>query len=118
MIRRPPRSTLFPYTTLFRSHGALEGVQHVIADADRFRNVFETESVSRHALEAEVVRLTAHGENEVIVGDWPVGGVDTLPAGIEARHFRHPELGVGLAAQDCAHRSGDLPEPQAGRGDP
>src|SRR5258708_25370754 len=29
MIRRPPRSTLFPYTTLFRSHdrfGALDGL--------------------------------------------------------------------------------------------
>src|SRR2546429_3259980 len=26
MIRRPPRSTLFPYTTLFRSKGAIEGV--------------------------------------------------------------------------------------------
>src|SRR3712207_8258584 len=25
MIRRPPRSTLFPYTTLFRSHGRREG---------------------------------------------------------------------------------------------
>src|SRR5256885_17219212 len=25
MIRRPPRSTLFPYTTLFRSHLAWEG---------------------------------------------------------------------------------------------
>src|SRR3712207_7407659 len=24
MIRRPPRSTLFPYTTLFRSNGELE----------------------------------------------------------------------------------------------
>src|SRR3712207_8087663 len=24
MIRRPPRSTLFPYTTLFRSDGAVE----------------------------------------------------------------------------------------------
>src|SRR3712207_9204472 len=24
MIRRPPRSTLFPYTTLFRSHDLLE----------------------------------------------------------------------------------------------
>src|SRR2546427_7523206 len=23
MIRRPPRSTLFPYTTLFRSHGVV-----------------------------------------------------------------------------------------------
>src|SRR3712207_8318424 len=26
MIRRPPRSTLFPYTTLFRSHG--DGAGH------------------------------------------------------------------------------------------
>src|SRR5258707_2871726 len=25
MIRRPPRSTLFPYTTLFRSHRTSEG---------------------------------------------------------------------------------------------
>src|SRR3712207_8751502 len=25
MIRRPPRSTLFPYTTLFRSHAVLSG---------------------------------------------------------------------------------------------
>src|SRR5438445_6984645 len=25
MIRRPPRSTLFPYTTLFRSHGHVSG---------------------------------------------------------------------------------------------
>src|SRR2546430_9208030 len=26
MIRRPPRSTLFPYTTLFRSEGAVLGL--------------------------------------------------------------------------------------------
>src|SRR2546426_11922979 len=26
MIRRPPRSTLFPYTTLFRSDGSLVGL--------------------------------------------------------------------------------------------
>src|SRR2546422_5347252 len=31
MIRRPPRSTLFPYTTLFRSHGT---VGHDLAAAD------------------------------------------------------------------------------------
>src|SRR2546426_9768397 len=29
MIRRPPRSTLFPYTTLFRSLGTFGGVQAV-----------------------------------------------------------------------------------------
>src|SRR3712207_6896698 len=33
MIRRPPRSTLFPYTTLFRSRG--EQAQHRIDDRER-----------------------------------------------------------------------------------
>src|SRR5690348_18221621 len=28
MIRRPPRSTLFPYTTLFRSHGETDWSAH------------------------------------------------------------------------------------------
>src|SRR3712207_8423834 len=28
MIRRPPRSTLFPYTTLFRSANAEQGLHH------------------------------------------------------------------------------------------
>src|SRR5256885_3911462 len=32
MIRRPPRSTLFPYTTLFRS---LHGVEHLMLDGER-----------------------------------------------------------------------------------
>src|SRR2546422_7907521 len=34
MIRRPPRSTLFPYTTLFRSHPLLEGA-HRSSDSGR-----------------------------------------------------------------------------------
>src|SRR3712207_8897921 len=32
MIRRPPRSTLFPYTTLFRSS---DGVEHVLRTSAR-----------------------------------------------------------------------------------
>src|SRR3712207_7848018 len=36
MIRRPPRSTLFPYTTLFRSHAAETARDRVEAhDAER-----------------------------------------------------------------------------------
>src|SRR5258708_26604070 len=38
MIRRPPRSTLFPYTTLFRSAarvvGMAGGVAHVVGDVE------------------------------------------------------------------------------------
>src|SRR3712207_4395573 len=37
MIRRPPRSTLFPYTTLFRSYWRREAV---VADLDRRRHGF------------------------------------------------------------------------------
>src|SRR5947207_7182241 len=35
MIRRPPRSTLFPYTTLFRSHPMGEGGQRQLAACAR-----------------------------------------------------------------------------------
>src|SRR5438876_3588721 len=35
MIRRPPRSTLFPYTTLFRSLDARLGADHLVALLDR-----------------------------------------------------------------------------------
>src|SRR3712207_7340134 len=45
MIRRPPRSTLFPYTTLFRSSadglpmlGAAPGVQGLYVAAGHYRN--------------------------------------------------------------------------------
>src|SRR3712207_9538174 len=30
MIRRPPRSTLFPYTTLFRSRNVIDGQQRMM----------------------------------------------------------------------------------------
>src|SRR2546422_8630882 len=42
MIRRPPRSTLFPYTTLFRSeHDRRNAVEAVPIPALRARAVFE-----------------------------------------------------------------------------
>src|SRR5258708_11086451 len=40
MIRRPPRSTLFPYTTLFRSVGPAAGVL-VVENADTFHTLAE-----------------------------------------------------------------------------
>src|SRR2546430_10124927 len=37
MIRRPPRSTLFPYTTLFRSHGRITETEVAFALAQQGR---------------------------------------------------------------------------------
>src|SRR3712207_7886858 len=45
MIRRPPRSTLFPYTTLFRSGALFTRLNHLrrpagnVAKAERFQQV-------------------------------------------------------------------------------
>src|SRR3712207_7169046 len=47
MIRRPPRSTLFPYTTLFRSEVATEVdvAQHYVDDCVRALNAGELTAV-------------------------------------------------------------------------
>src|SRR2546422_7204101 len=50
MIRRPPRSTLFPYTTLFRSHS----LEHLI-EAAQARG-YEYVIVSDHSKSATVAR--------------------------------------------------------------
>src|SRR5258707_14060448 len=41
MIRRPPRSTLFPYTTLFRSY-ALSNMPRYFPDFDQFQQTAAT----------------------------------------------------------------------------
>src|SRR5256886_7623362 len=44
MIRRPPRSTLFPYTTLFRSHR----IQQLIHDKAMYAPVWELGFIHAH----------------------------------------------------------------------
>src|SRR3712207_2604018 len=48
MIRRPPRSTLFPYTTLFRSQG-LEICNHTLwhAQLSKYPDAFVQEQIAR-----------------------------------------------------------------------
>src|SRR3712207_8299771 len=48
MIRRPPRSTLFPYTTLFRSHPALGRVDALLEGVE-----VESVAVDHHNLTVE-----------------------------------------------------------------
>src|SRR5260370_575833 len=55
MIRRPPRSTLFPYTTLFRSAGQLRRGQRPAAAA--VVGAGRQGGVARHAAEGDRQRL-------------------------------------------------------------
>src|SRR2546426_3562688 len=67
MIRRPPRSTLFPYTTLFRSHegraqsdrGPAVGAGRAQADPDRGMALCPARSVSAHLRDRKSTRLNS-----------------------------------------------------------
>src|SRR2546422_5643092 len=69
MIRRPPRSTLFPYTTLFRSHRTCafgRGVDHVVPHAQL------DHGLCRHV--AAAAPLHDHGEAEQLERRPIIGG--------------------------------------------
>src|SRR5438132_3762412 len=91
MIRRPPRSTLFPYTTLFRSPlleaqpelGQLllhlfDGLLPEVADVQQVLLGPLDELADRgHPLALQAV-VRAHGEVEVLDGRQEVGAPPTL----------------------------------------
>src|SRR2546429_6213690 len=58
MIRRPPRSTLFPYTTLFRSHVAMLEWVGGSFDAE----AFDIAAVNRALIALPVKRRAARSE--------------------------------------------------------
>src|SRR3712207_8128851 len=59
MIRRPPRSTLFPYTTLFRSQGADRQVDARAAAGERVAEALEV-------LADRVARLLVEGVRDLV----------------------------------------------------
>src|SRR3712207_8911769 len=75
MIRRPPRSTLFPYTTLFRSHRALDESARVVArdpelGGDRPRQALDRRPEPVHGLVVDVAgRLPAGASGQAVVED-------------------------------------------------
>src|SRR2546430_5197628 len=62
MIRRPPRSTLFPYTTLFRSRpGRCDGTDQT-PEAPSGRSRREVKTLMETAVESRQVRLFIGGQ--------------------------------------------------------
>src|SRR6202040_4355503 len=92
IIRRPPRSTLFPYTTLFRSHGtqilAASGTGPVHgskrSDRELARSEEQTSELqSRRDLVCPLL-LEKKKNAGVMAPDQPGGSVKTLPDSVLA----------------------------------
>src|SRR5438309_5452329 len=90
MLRRPPRSTLFPYTTLFRSSFAFEDRRHPLETAEEVEDRGEVLGAAdihmrseEHTSELQsqfhlVCRLLLEKKKQAIAGVAPEGlaGVD------------------------------------------
>src|SRR3712207_9492549 len=54
MIRRPPRSTLFPYTTLFRSLTGGERIDYLVCDETQFYRPAQIDQLARVVDELQI----------------------------------------------------------------
>src|SRR5258707_3769889 len=73
MIRRPPRSTLFPYTTLFRSYDAFRAASRETVDAApllaQLRMIKTPQEIERMRLANELAALgMAHARDNIRPG--------------------------------------------------
>src|SRR5438874_10528051 len=93
MLRRPPRSTLFPYTTLFRSDLVSTGVQfrdlgiYLLAGVEQAERIYEVRS-EEHTSELQsrrdlVCRLLLEKKNQVMQ-------MAEGQKSAEIKHFMHP----------------------------
>src|SRR3712207_8425849 len=91
MIRRPPRSTLFPYTTLFRSHYlGKETVQNLMAL--RFANTLFEPVWNGHHVDSVQITMA----EDVGIGGRARIYRDTSAA--RGRLVHHPLQAIGLTA--------------------
>src|SRR3712207_5530680 len=93
MIRRPPRSTLFPYTTLFRSHPAVHA--GILADRRRPEHSAQLEELGIAPFDLVVVNLYPFTET-VASGAGPDECVEQIdiggPAMVRASAKNHPSV--------------------------
>src|SRR2546430_12024107 len=106
MIRRPPRSTLFPYTTLFRSRGAPRGRGQRLRDPE-----VRHDDAAATPLEQDVVGLhVAMDDPKRVRGPERVGGLLHDAARLVRGQPAAPlELGAERLAVHVGHHEVDQP---------
>src|SRR2546423_106484 len=97
MIRRPPRSTLFPYTTLFRSGRVLE------CGRDRRRRLAHRERLAGGGLGVVVVVAVVGGLEGVVAGAQARSGEGRGGKGGGGRGWRFPQKKKDRASRVGGH---------------
>src|SRR2546422_9449169 len=71
MIRRPPRSTLFPYTTLFRTRPGTGGIGNYDALAARLASTADVRSVTPAVYQTVLLSFGGPARGVVVKGVYP-----------------------------------------------
>src|SRR2546422_11359252 len=100
MIRRPPRSTLFPYTTLFRSRSAKSRGLHVTCEVTPHHFALIDEDVTYDSRFKMNPPLGVREDREALLAGLADGTVDAI-ATDHAPHERSEERRVG---KECRSR--------------
>src|SRR2546429_3208737 len=105
MIRRPPRSTLFPYTTLFRSAHRLDAAHRAV---ERFQCVV--------LLKGEGTIVAAPGEQTLVCSGFPslatAGTGDVLTGIVGSFLAKGMDARLAAAAAVTAHTEAATEAPQ------
>src|SRR3712207_2798069 len=114
MIRRPPRSTLFPYTTLFRSEEALDylyyrGVYELREEGNPALMLLDLKLPKVDGMEVlrqvktdpvlkmiPVVMLTSSREEQDLVGSYELGTNGYVVKPVDFQDFVEAVSGMGL----------------------
>src|SRR3989475_1919105 len=107
MIRRPPRSTLFPYTTLFRSRRA-SATELAGYFLDRLERLGPSYNAITYVTRERALVEAAQADREIRAGRWrgplhgTAHGVDALLAtkGEETTRGAEPQRRQGVEAVD------------------
>src|SRR3989442_11156984 len=103
MIRRPPRSTLFPYTTLFRSHrvgAAEEGADARPGEAVGLR--------PEHDADCGLAAVRGHRAGRDAPGAWRMGRKEAEPGFSPERAAPEPAEPPAEESPTRAHPRGDV----------
>src|SRR5690606_25133708 len=107
MIRRPPRSTLFPYTTLFRSRLGVHGPP--VGPEGRFHRVAGVAPAAAEGAAAGAHEHRGHADQRA-------PALDARAADLaHGEHGRYSAQGLGVSATDTALTSGQRARAQSYR---
>src|SRR5699024_4437519 len=115
-VRPPPRATLFPYTTLFRSQSALFGqaVEAVDPGGGLLAHALDSGGEAGEASRGRLDRRGDLGQQDLVLLRVVLGGGGHSPGGFALGALEHVQGGVTAVVENEVRPVGEIEDPIGG----